>query len=336
MLTVEFGFYCAHEQYDPVSLLEFAVMAERHNFDSVWSSDHFHPWSHTGAHSGFGLSWLGIAADRTRKVRLGSVTPTIKRYHPAIIAQAFATLDYIFPGRIFLCLATGEAMNEMPLGLEWPSYNERLERIRESFEIIRTLWTKEFVEYDGKYYKLRKANLYTKPKTSIPIYMVASGGKSGYVAGRYADGVVVSARVFEQVFLGEVLPSIEKGAKDAGRDSSRIKKIVHSVVSYDEDLDRAIEGCKFWNPTLVPDIFNSDIYDPRELESLGNTVTREVVLQKRFIITSEEEAIRRIERWIKIGVDEVEFLSTSPDQRKFIRFMGEKVIPYIKETYREA
>lgn len=334
-MTVEFGFYCAHEQYDPVNLLEFTVEAERNNFDNIWSSDHFHPWSHTNAHSGFALSWLGIAAERTRKVKLGSVCATIMRYHPALIAQAYATLDYIFPGRIFLCLATGEAMNEKPLGLPWPPYNERLARIRESFEIIRLLWAMEFVDYDGRYYKLKQANLYTKPKTKIPIYMVASGKKSGYVAGYYADGVVVSARVFEQVFTSEVLPAMEKGAKDAGRDFSLIKKIVHSVVSYDEDLDRAIEGCKFWNPTMVPGIFDSDIHDPRELERLGSTITREQILQKRFIITNMDDAISRIEKWIKMGVNEIEFLSTSPDQRKFIKFMGSKVIPYIKDTYKD-
>ncbi len=335
-MTIQFGFYCAHEQYDPVRLLDFAVEAERHNFDTIWSSDHFHPWSHNGANSGFALSWLGIAAERTSRVRIGSVSATIMRYHPAIIAQAFATLDFIFPGRIFLCLATGEAMNEMPLGLKWPSYQKRLMRIRESFEIIRALWTREFVDYEGRSYQLRKANLYTKPKTKIPIYMVASGKKSGYVAGYYADGVVISARVFEQVFLEEVLPAMEKGAKDSGRDFSKIKKIVHSIVSYDEDFDKAVESCRFWNPTLVPGIFNSDIYDPRELEMLGNTITREQVIQKRFIITSKEEAIKLIEKWIRLGVNEVEFLSTSPDQLKFIRFMGEKVIPYIKDTYKNT
>ncbi len=335
-MTIEFGFYCAHEQYDPVSLLEFSVEAERYNFDTIWSSDHFHPWSHTNAHSGFALSWLGIAAVKTHRMRIGSVCATIMRYHPALIAQAYATLDYIFPGRVFLCLATGEAMNEMPLGLPWPPYNERLMRVRESFEIIRALWTRDFIDYDGKYYKLRQANLYTKPKTKIPIFMVASGKKSGYVAGYYADGVVVSARVFEQVFVSEVLPAMERGAADAGRDVSKIKKIVHSVVSYDEDLDRAIEGCRFWNPTMVPGIFDSDIYDPRELERLGSTITREQVLQKRFIITCEEDAIKRIEKWVRMGVNEIEFLSTSPDQRKFIRFMGTKVIPYIKETYKDG
>lgn len=335
-MTVEFGFYCAHEQFDPLTLLEYAVEAERYGFDTVWSSDHFHPWSHTNAHSGFALSWVGIAAERTCKAKIGAVTATIMRYHPGLIAQAFATLDYIYPGRIFLCLATGEAMNEMPLGLEWPPYRERLERVRESFEIISALWNREFVTYEGKYYRLRNANLYTKPKTKIPVYMAASGAKSGYVAGYYADGVVVTARLFEQVFPTEVSPALEKGAKDAGRDVSKIKKIVHSVVSYSEDFEKAVESCRFWNATMVPDIFNSEIYDPRELERLGAQITREQIIQKRFIITSEEDALRRIEKWIKMGVDEIEFLSTSPDQRKFIQFMGKKIIPYVKETYKDT
>ncbi|MEM2970594.1 MAG: LLM class flavin-dependent oxidoreductase, partial [Candidatus Bathyarchaeia archaeon] len=124
-----FGFYAAHEQYDPNELLDFSVKAEKYGFDTVWSSDHFHPWSHTNAHSGFAWVWMAVAAERTKKVLIGSVTPPLLRYHPGVVAQAFATLNAMYPGRIFLCLATGESMNEDPLGLKWPSYREGLARL---------------------------------------------------------------------------------------------------------------------------------------------------------------------------------------------------------------
>lgn len=331
-MVCRFGFYAAHEQYDPNSLLGFAVKAEKNNFDTIWSSDHFHPWSHTNANSGFAWVWLSVAAERTRKVSLGSVTPPLLRYHPALVAQAFATLNFMYPGRIFLCLATGEAMNESPLGLRWPPYRERLARLEESIKIIRMLWGDRFIDFNGEYYQLRKANLYTKPKTRIPLYVAANGPSGAYIAGKYADGLLTSGRTLEDKFERELLPALMKGARDANRNPDGLEKIVHIITSYDEDFDKAVEGCRFWNATMVPGIFNANVYDPRETEKMAQSITKEEIIKKRFIVTSEEEAIRKIERYIKLGSTEVEFLSTSPDQNKFIEFFGKKVVPYFKDV----
>lgn len=329
-MACRFGFYAAHEQYDSNSLLEFAVKAEKHGFDTIWSSDHFHPWSHTDANSGFAWVWLSAAAERTKRVSVGSVTPSLLRYHPAVVAQAFATLDFIFPGRIFLCSATGESMNESPLGLRWPPYKERLGRLEESLKIIKMLWKDSFIDFCGKYYRLRKANLYTKPRTRIPLYVAANGPSGAYLAGKYADGLLTSGRTFEERFTDDLLPAIKKGARDADRNPDRIEKMVHIVTSYDEDFDKAVEACKFWNATMVPGIFSAKVYDPREIEKMAGSIGREQVIKRRFIVTSEEEAIGKVESYLKLGITEVEFLSTSPDQNKFIEFFGEKVLPYFR------
>lgn len=333
-MTCMFGFYAAHEQYDPNELLDFAVKAEKYGFDTIWSSDHFHPWAHTNAKSGFAWVWLALAAERTRRVLLGSVTPPLSRYNPGIVAQAFTTLDFIYPGRIFLCLATGESMNESPLGLRWPPYRERLARLEEAIIIIKKLWEDDFVDFEGKYYRLRKANLYTKPKTKIPLYVAANGPSTAYVVGKHADGLLTSGRVFEEKFKSEILPALTKGAKDADRNPEEIRKIVHIITSYDEDFDRAVEGCKFWNTTMLPKIFKAEVYDPRELEEKAQLIKREDIIKRRFIVTSEEEANRKIEQYLKFGVSEVEFLSTSPNQNKFIEFFGKKVFPYFRDLER--
>jgi len=330
-MVYKFGFYAAHEQYNPTELLDFAVKAEKNGFDTIWSSDHFHPWAHTNANSGFAWIWLASAAEKTTKVSLGSVTPPLLRYHPGIVAQAFATLNFIHPNRIFLCLATGEAMNEVPLGLPWPPFKERLERLEESIIIIKRLWRESFVDFEGKYYRLRKANLYTKPKTRIPLYVAGNGSSTAYVAGKYADGLLTSGRVFEEKFKSELLPALERGARDSGRNPECIKKIVHIITSYDEDFNKAVESCKFWNATMLPSIFSAEVYDPREIELKARLIKNEDIIKKRFIVTSEEDAIRGIERYIKFGVTEVEFLSTSPDQDKFIKFFGKKVLPYFRD-----
>ncbi len=117
----------------------------------------------------------------------GLTAPTT-RYHPAIVAQAFATLGDMYPGRVFIALGTGEAMNELPLGLNWPGFKERAERLEEAIKVMRLLWTKEFVNFRGKYYRLSGANLYTKPQRPIPIYVAANGPKTAEMAGRHADG----------------------------------------------------------------------------------------------------------------------------------------------------
>lgn len=327
-MSCQFGFYAAHEQYDPVELLDFAVKAERNKFDTVWSSDHFHPWSHTDAKSGFAWMWLAAAAERTRKVSLGSVTAPLLRYHPAIVAQAFSTLNFMYPNRVFLCLATGEAMNEMPLGFPWPSFRERLDRLEESIAIINKLWADGFADFEGKYYQLRRAHLYTKPKTKIPIYVAANGPSTAYVSGKYASGLLTSGRVFEEKFKSELLPALEKGARESNRSTNDIKKIIHIVTSYDEDFDKAVEGCRFWNPTMVSGIFNAEIYDPREIEKRAQAIKKEDIIKARFIVTTEEDAIKKIEQYVRAGVTEVEFLSTSPDQNKFLEFFGKKVFPY--------
>jgi coenzyme F420-dependent glucose-6-phosphate dehydrogenase len=328
----KFGFYAAHEQYDPDQLLGFVVRAEENNFDTIWSSDHFHPWTHTNAQSGFAWIWLASAAKTTKRVSFGTVTPPLLRYHPALVAQAFSTFSFMYPGRVFLCLATGEAMNEAPLGLRWPPFSERLSRLEESIIMIKKLWTESFVDFEGKYYRLRKANLYTKPRGNIPLYVAANGPSTAYIAGKYAHGLLTSGRVFEAKFKSELLPALQRGAKDAGRSAEEVKKIIHIVTSYDEDFERAVSGCKFWNATMVPGIFNAEVYDPREIEAKARSITREDVIKTRFIVTSEEEAIRKIELYLAAGVTEVEFLSTSPDQNDFIDFFGKKVFPYFRHS----
>lgn len=329
-MTCKFGFYAAHEQYNPNELLNFAIKAERYGFDTIWSSDHFHPWAHTNANSGFAWVWLASAAEKTKKVSLASVTPPLLRYHPAVVAQAFATLDFLYPGRIFLCLATGESMNESPLGLKWPRYKERLARLEEAIIIIKKLWKEDFIDFNGNYYRLRKANLYTKPKTNIPLYVAANGPSTAYIAGKYANGLLTSGRVFEEKFKSEILPALNEGAKSVSRKPEEIKKIVHIITSYDEDFDKAVESCKFWNATMLPGIFEAEVYDPREIEEKAKVIKREDIIKRRFIVTSKEEAIKKIEFYLKFGVTEVEFLSTSPDQNKFIEFFGKKVFPYFK------
>lgn len=332
---IDFGYYAAQEQYSPTQLLEHVISAESYGFTDVWTSDHFHPWFHTGANCGQAWVWLGAAAALTKKMRLGTaVTPPGYRYHPALIAQGFATLDYMFPGRIFLSMATGEAMNESPLGFPWPRMKARRERLVESIEIVRRLWQEAFVTYKGKYFTTRGANLYTKPKKRIPLYVAANGPKTAYVAGRYGDGLLTYCAVGPIDYYKQTLfPAFERGARDAGKNIHDLDRIVQILVSYDEDFDKAVGSCRFWAGTLVPLFFDYGVYDPRVIESVAKMISSERIAQAWMVVTSPEEAIRRTREYLDAGFTHVEYISSSPDESKFIRVFGENVVAPLRDEY---
>src|SRR5918996_6235266 len=184
------GYWAAQEQYPMENLLKFVAEAERYGFNTTMTSDHFHPWWHDGGYGNFTWIWIAAAAERTKKMKfVTGVTAPIYRYHPAIIAQAFASLDVLYPGRIGLGLGTGEAMNEVPLGYDWPKSSKvRLTRTIEAIQVIKKLWNKgsrdeqsdngketstdlyrsnknvkkeSFIDFNGQYFVIRQAKLYT-------------------------------------------------------------------------------------------------------------------------------------------------------------------------------
>jgi coenzyme F420-dependent glucose-6-phosphate dehydrogenase len=176
MPELRLGYKASAEQFHPQRLLNLAVAAEQAGFDSVWTSDHFQPWRHTDGHAPNALVWLGAATQATRRVVLGTsvLTPSF-RYNPAVVAQAFATLSCLAEGRIILGVGTGESMNEVPVGIEWPDQSERFARLREAITLIKQLWAEEFVNFEGEYFKTHDATVYDRPTYPVPIYVAASG-----------------------------------------------------------------------------------------------------------------------------------------------------------------
>jgi len=323
------GYKTCHEQYQPDKLLAHAVLADKHGFETLWTSDHFHPWAHTGAGGGFAWTWIASAAERTRNIRIGtSVTAPILRYHPAIVAQAFATLAYMYPRRIFLGLGAGEALNESPLGYSWPSPAQRVEMLEEAIVVIRKLWTEDFVSFEGKYYRLKKANLYTKPKQPIKIYVAAGGPRVADLAGRHGDGLLLGPHLGQ---ASELFQAFENGAKKAGREPSDLEKVAEVPVSYDEDYEAALKSCRFWAGCMLPVFFKYDISDPREIEAHGEFVGDESIAKIWIVATTAEEHIKRIRPYVEAGFNHLHFVSSSPNELKFIKFYGEKVLPHLTE-----
>jgi len=330
-----FGVDLNMDLYPANEIVEQARLAEREGFDRVWVSDHFHPWLHEGAHEGFAWAAIASAAALTRKMPIGTcVTAPILRYHPAIVAQAFATLELMHPRRIFLGLGLGEGMNEVPLGYDWPPTDERIERLEEAIRIIRLLWTKDFVTYKGKYYRLTKANLYDKPTSSIPIIIASNGPVVTRLAGKYADGYLTHPFTHKRL-KEKLFPALEEGAKEAKRDPKSIEKCLMFPCSYDEDYDRAEAGVARVAANLVPGMLDLNVYDPRKIEALGRLVDRKEYPKLFLIATEPESLIKKSEEYIRLGFSHVNYVNFGPDEMKFIRFCGTRVVPELRNMFGE-
>ncbi|MFB6195590.1 MAG: TIGR03557 family F420-dependent LLM class oxidoreductase [Haloplanus sp.] len=317
---MDVGLFAAHEQYAPGRLLDVAARAEAAGFDTVWTSDHFHPWWHTGAHCGAAWPWLGAALERTDGVRIGTgVTPPIGRYHPALVAQTFATLGAMYPGRVHCTLATGEALNEVPLGFEWPSYEERRRRLVDACEIVRTLWDGDTADYDGHYWETNDARLYTLPDERVPLYVAGNGPRTARVAGRYADGFLTLVDI--DTYREDLVPAIEAGADEAGRDPDDIDRIRQFSLSYAADYDDALDAVEFWTGSMAVD-FDENVSDPREVERRGSAIPRSEWDEWGLVTTDPTDVEAVIDRHRAAGFDEIEFLSTSPDQAQFVDDIG--------------
>ncbi|HEX5506366.1 MAG TPA: TIGR03557 family F420-dependent LLM class oxidoreductase, partial [Thermomicrobiales bacterium] len=233
MVTV--GYAAMFEQFTPGDLLRFSQQAEQVGFGSVMASDHFHPWTPQQGQSGFVWAWLG-ALGATTGLRFGTgVTPPGPRYHPAVIAQAAATLEQMFPGRFWLGLGAGEALNEHITGDYWPEAPARLAKLAEGIEIIKRLFTGKVVKYQGQYFRLESAKLYTLPQKPPPIYVATAGPVQSERTGKMCDGIITVGAADEKI--GGLMARFEKGAREAGKDPATMPRLMQIHVSWAESRE---------------------------------------------------------------------------------------------------
>lgn len=331
---LKLGYKASAEQFGPRQLLDFTVEAEENGFDSVWISDHFQPWRHTNGHAPFALSWLGSAAERTKRVILGTsvLTPTF-RYQPAIIAQAFGTLGVLYPGRIILGVGSGESLNEVAVtAAEWPSAKERLARLREAVTLIRRLWTEEMVTFNGEYYHTLNATIYDKPDQPVPIYISAGGPVAAKFAGRAGDGFICTSGKGDQLYRDQLLPALAEGAKAAGRDPSTIERTIEVKVSFDTDKERALADTRIWAALALPAEEKVNIHDPREMERKAATVADQA--HRRWLVSSDpEEHVQQVGHYIELGFTHLIFHAPGDDQSRFIRLYAKEILPRLRQRW---
>ena len=332
-MPLRIGYKASAEQFDPVTLLDFTIEAERYGFELAGVSDHFQPWRHTGGHAPAALPWLGAAGQRTSAMTLGTsvLTPTL-RYHPSVIAQAFATLGCLTPGRVFLGVGTGEAMNETPVtGGEFPDRKERRRRLSEAVQLIRLLWSEERVDFEGDYYRTRKATIYDRPDQPVPIYMAASGPLAAKLAGRLGDGFICTSGK-DAALYDELLAKLAEGAETAGRDPASIRRMIEIKVSYDRDPERAITNTHPWAALALKPEQKEGIEDPIEMERVADANLDQA--PSRFICSADpEEVVDRIATYVELGFDELLLLAPGADQSRFLEEFGADVLPLMRDRF---
>ena len=254
------------------------------------------------------------------------------RYEPAVIAQAFATLGCLFPGRVWLGVGTGEAMNETPVTAgRWPGGKERRLRLGEAVRLIKQLWSEERVSFEGDFYRTDKATVYDRPERPVPIYMAASGPLAAKLAGRIGDGFICTSGKPRELYT-ELIGKLEEGARAEGRDPDAMPRMIEIKVSYDRDRDFAEEACGWWAALALSGEEKSGVDDPIEMERLADANRDRA--STRFIVSDDpDEVVERIAPYVELGFDELIFHAPGADQARFLEQFGRDVLPRLRAAH---
>ena len=319
------GFMLPHEQFTVPELVELGVFAEQSGFDLLATSDHFQPWQANERHAGAAWVTMGALSQRTKRVWLGpTVTCPTFRYNPGVVAQAFATISSLMPGRIFLGLGSGEALNEQAAQPSWPNWPERSERLVEATDIIRKLWQGQQIDHKGKYYTLN-AKLYDPPSNPIPLLMAANGPKAMHRAGQYADGLITDPKTWKE-HKGE----FEAGAKAAGKDINQMPVLVELFVVVG-DTTEARKAAELWR--FIPKAFKT-YYNVRDPQEIQRRAEAELPLEQVYAdwpgSTDPQVHIKAVNELFDSGATIVNIHSGQFDQKQVIEFYSKNVLPKVK------
>ena len=329
---IRFGYKASAEQFAPAELLGYGRLAEELGFDSVFISDHLQPWRHEGGHAPAALPWLGALAATTERVLIGTsvLTPTF-RYHPAVVAQAFATLGCLAPGRVVLGVGSGESLNEVPLGIAWPEGKERFARLKESVQLIQQLWREDRVTFEGQFYRTENATIYDKPETPVPIYIGASGPAATRLAGRIADGFITTSGKGHALYTDTLLPAVREGAEKANRKLDDLDLLIEVKVSFDEDLERARNDTHYWGALALSPEEKTGVEDPLEMQRRADALPVERTVTRWICSSDPEEHGDRVQEYLDMGFKHLVFHAPGPDQDRFLRLYADQILPRLRE-----
>ncbi len=334
-MSLRLGYKASAEQFGPNELLDYSVLAEQRGFDSVFISDHFQPWRHTGGHAPFSMAWLGALGARTSRLVMGTsvLTPTF-RYEPAVVAQAFATLGVMFPGRVILGVGTGESLNEVPAtGKPWPEQKERSARLKEALTLIRQLWREDRVTFKGQYYATLRATIYDKPAIPLPLYVAAAGPLFAKYAGQFAEGFICTSGKAPELYRDTLLPNVMAGIAASGRSPGAVDMMIEMKVSFDVDRQRALEDTRHWAALSLSPEEKTSVEDPLEMERLADQLPAERAAKRWIVSTDPDEHVERIRPYLEMGFRHLVFHAPGTDQARFLNLYADQVLPRLRAAF---
>jgi coenzyme F420-dependent glucose-6-phosphate dehydrogenase len=314
------GYHASHEQFRPSELLAWTKLAASVGFNAINCSDHFHPWSERQGQSGFSFAWLGAAMNAT-ELPCGVVCAPGQRYHPAIIAQAIATLGEMFPDRFWIALGSGEALNERITGERWPPKPERNARLKECYDIIKRLLNGEVVTHKGLV-NVEEAKLYTRPEKHPLIIGAAVTAETARWMGEWAEGMITINGP-----LDEVKKVVKAFRSNGGQGKPMFLKI---QLSYASTYDDASAGAyDQWRTNIFAGSVLGDLWKVEQFDALGEMVQPHQLKDKIIISPDPDEYADTLKQYIAMGFDRIILHNVNRDQVKFIKDFGSRIIPKI-------
>ena len=325
------GYAAMLEQFHPTDLLEWCAQAEGAGFDAGFMvSEHFHPWTPQQGQSAFAWSFMGALGTATSLKFGTAVTCPGFRYHPAVVAHAAATLGAMFPGRFWLGLGAGEALNEHVIGGEWPEIGIRSSMMFESIEIIDKLFSGKVVKHKGEHFTLESAKLYTRPDDEhrVPVYVATAGPVNAKKTGKFADGMITVGAADEKI--GMLWGKFEEGAREVGKDPTGAPKLLQIHVSWAPTDQEAIDQAVLEWPNGGMSFPKQDIKNPEDFAAMAKMVRPEH-FTNRVLMTSDLTAhTAHIQHYVDMGFDEVHLHNVGRNQAQFIEVFGKEVLPALK------
>jgi G6PDH family F420-dependent oxidoreductase len=323
--VAQIGYAAMLEQFDPRELVTLCQTAEAAGFSGVMAADHVQPWTPQQGQAAFVWAFMTAAAEHTRGDIGPGVTCPSFRQHPAVIAQAAATMATMYPRRFWLGLGSGEALNEHVIAAYWPEISERIARMFEAIEIIRKLFSRKDVRHAGQYYRLETMRLWTMPEEPPPIFVATAGPVTAEKTGRLCDGLITVGAPEEKI--EGIFERFEKGAREAGKDPERMPKILQLHLSWAASDREALANAMNEWPNGGMKFPKQDIRSPHDFAQMARLVRPED-FEGRMLISSDPDAHRReIQKFIDLGFDRIYLHNVGRNQLEWIEVFAREVLP---------
>ncbi len=317
---LQIGYTLSSEEHKPQDLIENAADAEAVGFAFAMISDHYHPWVDTQGQSPFVWSVIGGISQVTKTLKVGTgVTCPIIRIHPAIIAQAAATAQELLEGRFMLGVGTGENLNEHVIGMGWPPIDTRREMLVEAVEILRLLWQGGYQSYEGQFFTVDSARIYTLPKVSIPIHIAASGPKTAKMAGKIGDGFISTSPKSDLVQVFE---------KSGGKNKPKYAQI-NICWQKDQTIARKIVH-KLWPNSAMPKPLNTELKIPKYFENVATMISEDEATKNFALGPDPQPILDSIQKYIDAGFDHIYIHQIGDNQKEFLKFAQKEILPHFK------